>query len=60
MASGKTAPRDGVIRNDATGLGRRVRAGAAIPNGWTFDDGKFVAKKKPAENAKGKGPSETA
>lgn len=60
MAAAKTAPKDGIIRNEQTGLGRRIKAGAVIPNGWVFDDGKFAATKKPAENAKGKGPSETA
>ena len=60
--AGKQAPRDGLIRNDKTKLARRVRAGALIPNGWSFDDGGAAKKpaKKPAENQKGAGPSETS
>lgn len=67
MAKGKQAPSNGVMRNEA-GNARRVRAGALIPDGWTFDDGSdtpdaTAAKKgsqKPKETTQAAGPSETA
>lgn len=62
MGTLKTAPETGVIRNEAGGA-RRIRKGAPIPAGWTFDDGEPVAPKKrtkkPAENTEAAGPSET-
>jgi hypothetical protein len=59
--AGKTAPANGVIRHDETGSARRIAAGAVIPEGWTFDDGrpKPAAPKKPKENTRAAGPSET-
>lgn len=65
MGTLKTAPETGVIRNEAGGA-RRVRKGAPIPEGWTFDDGTEQSEapakkrtKKPAENTEAAGPSET-
>lgn len=62
MAGSSTAPANGVIRNQA-GNARRIRKGAAIPAGWSFDDGSEKAapkkgRKKPAENTQAEGPSE--
>jgi hypothetical protein len=66
MATGKTAPANGVIRHQS-GSARRVRKGALIPAGWTFDDGSQAAEapskkggKKATEDTKAEGPSETA
>lgn len=60
MAGTKKAPGNGVIRN-AAGNARRVRAGALVPEGWTFDDGtKAAAPKKAKANMKAAGPSETS
>jgi hypothetical protein len=63
----KKAPGNGVMRNEA-GNARRVRAGALIPDGWTFDDGSDTpdapaakkGSKKPKEDMQAAGPSEAA
>lgn len=63
----KKAPGNGVMRNEA-GNARRVRSGALIPDGWTFDDGSDTpeatapkkSSKKPKETTQAAGPSETA
>lgn len=64
MAATK-APANGVIRHPS-GSARRISAGNPIPDGWTFDDGsaktesKKKGGKKPAQNTKADGPSETS